>query len=285
MKQLPDTFDMDTMMALASWLEWAQAGGLADETIRSYWHELVDFFAWSKCPWESVNLTLLTAYSSTLSPGRSRIAYAALRNFQKWMVAAGVSTYDPGLELMPYRKQTKKVPSAFSMEELTMLRQGALTLGPRYRPVIDLLYMTGARAKELCGARFEDVTGSGLVIRQTKAKPGSSMRERMVPMSAAARACIDQLAEHRPPKNLMPEHIVGHGYVPMWRMVKETGLVARVPDTHPHRFRATFCTHLMQRGVDIRTISELAGHSSIATTMQYLATDDKRKQDAIALLG
>jgi integrase/recombinase XerD len=55
--------------------------------------------------------------------------------------------------------------------------------------------------------------------------------------------------------------------------------------THAHKFRATFATHMLQRGVDIRTVQELMGHTNIQTTMHYLAVTDERMVAAVALLG
>jgi site-specific recombinase XerD len=54
---------------------------------------------------------------------------------------------------------------------------------------------------------------------------------------------------------------------------------------HAHKFRTTFATHMLQRGVDIRTVQELMGHSNIQTTMRYLAISDERLVAAVALLG
>jgi site-specific recombinase XerD len=55
--------------------------------------------------------------------------------------------------------------------------------------------------------------------------------------------------------------------------------------TYGHKFRATFATHMLQRGVDIRTVQELMGHTNIQTTMRYLALSDERLVAAVALLG
>ena len=55
--------------------------------------------------------------------------------------------------------------------------------------------------------------------------------------------------------------------------------------THAHEFRATFATHMLQRGVDIRTVQELMGHTNIQTTMHYLAVTDERLIAAVALQG
>jgi site-specific recombinase XerD len=52
----------------------------------------------------------------------------------------------------------RQVPSAFSVEELTLIREEALVVHARCRPVVDLLYSTGARLAEACGISLDDVT-------------------------------------------------------------------------------------------------------------------------------
>jgi site-specific recombinase XerD len=55
--------------------------------------------------------------------------------------------------------------------------------------------------------------------------------------------------------------------------------------TYAHKFRAAFATNMLQRGLDIRTVQELMGHTNIQTTMRYLALSDERLAAAVALLG
>lgn len=54
---------------------------------------------------------------------------------------------------------------------------------------------------------------------------------------------------------------------------------------HPHKFRHTFCTNLLKRGVELTTVAKLAGHSSIQTTASfYINTSQKDKREAVELL-
>ena len=46
---------------------------------------------------------------------------------------------------------------------------------------------------------------------------------------------------------------------------------------HPHRFRATFCTKLLQSGIDLKTVQKLMGHKTIESTMRYLAKAESKK--------
>src|SRR6476619_1465843 len=129
------------MAAYSDWLRWAKAGGLSDETIKGYSRELLAFFGTTAMPWDRLTLTELTAYSSTLAPGRGRIAFAALNNFAKWMKVAGVSDYDPGLALFPHQKQRKRVPTCFTQDEIRRLNEAGDWLSPRHGAICRVLYL------------------------------------------------------------------------------------------------------------------------------------------------
>jgi integrase len=59
------------------------------------------------------------------------------------------------------------VPSAFSVEEMAVIREEALGVHRRCRPVIDLLYSTGARLQEACGISLEDVKNTHIILRRS----------------------------------------------------------------------------------------------------------------------
>jgi integrase len=60
---------------------------------------------------------------------------------------------------------------------------------------------------------------------------------------------------------------------------------AGLDDVHPHAFRSTAATHMLRSGIDIKTVAEVLGHSSIATTYRYLATDSASAKAAVATLN
>lgn len=82
----------------------------------------------------------------------------------------------------------RSVPSAYSVEELAIIRETALVVHPRCRPVVDLLYSTGARLAEACGIALEDLTDTHIVLRNTKRRPGGLQIHRAVPLGPVSRA-------------------------------------------------------------------------------------------------
>jgi site-specific recombinase XerD len=173
------------------------------------------------------------------------------------------------------------IPSAFSVEELAVLREAALDVHPRCRPVIDLLYSTGARLQEACSITLEDVTETHVVLRDTKRRPGGLQVHRAIPLGTVSRAAVVELGQLPPGKRNTLVVACQHRVQDWMRELQRRTDIR----THAHKFRATFATHMLQRGVDIRTVQELMGHTNIQTTMRYLAVTDERLSAAVALLG
>lgn len=63
----------------------------------------------------------------------------------------------------------------------------------------------------------------------------------------------------------------GNRYTHVWDDCKEIAEKAKVENFHPHKFRATYATHLLQQGFDLKTVQKLLGHKNLESTMRYLA--------------
>jgi site-specific recombinase XerD len=176
--------------------------------------------------------------------------------------------------------QTRRVPRAFSFEELARLRDIAPGVHSRCLPAIDLLYATGARVEELCAVELEDVSETHLLLRHTKTRPGGLRVERSIPLNSTSRNAVADLRQLGAWKKNTLLSACKHS-VQDWMHTLELRSGIRC---HAHKFRATFATHLLERGVDVRTVQELMGHTSLMTTMRYLAVTDERLVAAVSLL-
>jgi integrase len=148
----------------------------------------------------------------------------------------------------------RPVPSTFSVDELAVVREAALGVHPRCRPVIDLLSSTGARLQEACAISLEDVTDRNIVLRDTKRRPGGLQVHRAVPLGPVSRAAVIELCQ-LPPGKRNTLVVACQAPVQDWmrELQRRTGV-----RTHAHKFRATFrdphasagCRHPDRPGAD-----------------------------------
>ena len=156
---------------------------------------------------------------------------------------------------------------------------GALAL--RDHTALELLYATGVRVSELCGLDLGDLDDSRLVLRVL----GKGGKERTVPFGQpAARALHRWLEEGRPvlaTRASAQALLLGArgGRVDPRTVRRAVHAAAKAAGTHdvgPHSLRHSAATHLLEGGADLRTVQELLGHASLATTQIYTHVSAER---------
>jgi integrase/recombinase XerC len=152
--------------------------------------------------------------------------------------------------------------------------------------MVELLYATGARVSELCGLDQDDIDYE----RQTVRVLGKGGKERTIPIGAPAlRALDDYLKNARPQlvgENSQRAIFLGaRGGRIGQRAVRE--VVYEALDAldgavrmGPHALRHSAATHLLEGGADLRTVQEILGHASLATTQIYTHVSTERLQKA-----
>jgi integrase/recombinase XerD len=154
--------------------------------------------------------------------------------------------------------------------------------------IIHLLLYTGVRVSELCSIKIKDVD----VITNTLNVFGKGGKHREIPIKVELLEKIQGYIKGERNESRFKESewlLVSQRTERLARDAVNTILeqVAQHLDVrlYPHLFRHTFCTRLIQRGVDITTVSRLAGHSSVTTTSEYYVnTSRQEKQLAVNLL-
>ncbi|WP_245927646.1 tyrosine recombinase XerC [Nocardioides silvaticus] len=240
--------------------------------------------------------TLRSWLAKQQTMGRSRTTLArratAARVFTAWLARTGRATTDVGSALgSPKPHQT--LPSVLRVDEAHELIASATALADDGSPVglrdvamLELLYATGMRVGELCGLDVDDVDRDRNVVRVF----GKGRKERAVPFGQPAAAAIDAWLTRgrgrlaRPGSG--PALFLGaRGGRIDQRAVR--GLVHRriadvpgAPDLGPHGLRHTAATHLLEGGADLRSVQELLGHASLATTQRYTHVTTERLRNA-----
>ncbi len=174
------------------------------------------------------------------------------------------------------------------VERLIESPSGDEPLARRDRAVLELLYATGLRVGELVSLDWNNIDLEARVLRVL----GKGGKERMVPFGAPA---ADALKAWLPPweelfasrkvvagrDNREPVFLNSTGARLGDRSVRTlidhySAAAGLPPGVHPHTLRHTFATHLLEEGADLRTIQELLGHSSLATTQKYTHVEIER---------
>jgi integrase/recombinase XerC len=219
------------------------------------------------------------------SQGRARTTVArratAARTFTAWAHRTGLVSSDVAGRLrapQPHRP----LPDVLDQDEVvTVLAAAAAGVGDgsavalRDQVVVELLYATGIRVGELVGLDVDDVD----LARRTVRVLGKGRRERTVPFGVPAdRAVRAWLGTGRP---ALARPASGPALLLGARGGRLDPRVARAvvhrlvraapdaPDVGPHGFRHSAATHLLEGGADLRSVQELLGHASLATTQIY----------------
>lgn len=138
-----------------------------------------------------------------------------------------------------------------------------------YQTVIYLLINTGIRLTELYNIERRNVNGEQLEILLTKTKNG---KDRIVYFRPIIKETINlMLAEKHDHKFLVHNRLknrqVNYSDINyLFKMIKDKLVIKKL---HPHMFRHTFATKLLQVGVDVKTVMDFMGHNNLATTQRY----------------
>ena len=269
----------------------------------------------------SLDLADLRAWLAQMSAsGSSRATIArrsaAVRTFSAWAHRGGLLATDVAARLRSPRaggrlpavlteEQARTLLAAASRraEEAALAEDGAARGAPRkggrsvdrstaramaLRDValLEVLYATGVRVSELCGLDVADLDRS----RRTLRVLGKGDKERTVPYGApAARALEDWLAA----RGLVALRTAGGALFVGARgrrldpravrdVVHRAAALAGVPDLGPHGLRHSAATHVLNGGADLRSVQELLGHASLATTQRYTHVSTERLRSVYA---
>lgn len=235
---------------------------------------------------DGLDLGMLRSWlAAQRAAGRSRTTLArraaSARTFSAWAHRDGRLAQDVGARLSAPRAH-RTLPGVLRPEQTAELMRaselGAAEGEPatlRDRALLELLYATGVRVSELCGMDVDDVDFERRVVRVL----GKGNKERMVPFGQPAGRAVREWIEGGRPA--MADESSGHALFLGVRGKRIDPRTARrvvhdavqaVPDasaTGPHGLRHTAATHLLEGGADLRSVQELLGHATLATTQLY----------------
>lgn len=274
---------------------------LSAHTVRAYRGDLVDLFTHLQ-RLGATDLTGLSVRSlrswlaNQQTRGRARGTLqrrtASVRVFGRWAVQTGRLDHDPAAALRSPRRVRSLPPTleqtdaaAMLAEALQVAAEGGGPGAARDVAMLELLYASGIRVSELCGLDLGDLDHA----RQTVRVLGKGDKQRTVPYGAPAGRALDAWLSVRGmlavPETGEAVFVGDRGRRIDQRVVRRTvhralRVVDGAPDLGPHGLRHAMATHLLEGGADLRTVQELLGHASLATTQIYTHVSDARLRAA-----
>ena len=282
---------------------------LSKATIRAYRADLADLAEHcrraGRTTLVALDLAMLRSWLAkltTLGVARSSVARkaAAARSFTAWAQRTGRIAMDPGARLASPQvrrhlpgvlriDQARRLldpvsPSADAAEKRHLTRDDPIGSAQELRDqaVLELLYASGVRVSELVGLDIDDVDRRRLVLRVL----GKGDKQRTVPYGKPADNALGRyLGAGRPALVTATSGtalFLGRRGGRLDQRAVRTLVHARLsgvegaPDLGPHGLRHSAATHLLEGGADLRTVQEILGHASVATTQIYTHVSAER---------
>jgi integrase/recombinase XerC len=267
---------------------------LSSHTVSAYRHDLLRLLAFCERRdvkrWAALNNFQVRAFAAGehaggIAPRSIQRRLSAARTFYEYLMREGAVKNNPALEVRA-PKTKKRLPATLDADQMGRLLDFRVddTLSARDKAMMELFYSSGLRLSELVGL---DVSAVDLKDRTVRVL-GKGDKTRIVPIGrhaiAALKAWLTQraaLTQRKPGAGWLPGDamFVGKTGRPLsvravqlrvgtW--ARRQGLTMHV---HPHMFRHSFATHLLESSGDLRGVQELLGHADISTTQVYTHLD------------
>jgi integrase/recombinase XerD len=264
---------------------------LSENTIESYQSDILSLFRFleeygiddpSEIGYENLIAFFKALKNAGLNSRSAARYYSSLKGFFKYLAVNKYIEANP-IEKVPAPKLAKNLPSVLSINEVDSILskpETANKLGLRDKAVLETFYACGIRVSELINLKLSDIFLKDEVIRVL----GKGSKERLVPIGSSAIEWINNYLMH---SRLLLEKkaksgnflfLNNHGTklsrMGIWKIVNRYVIEAGIlKEVHPHTFRHSFATHLLEGGADLRAVQEMLGHADISTTQIYTHID------------
>lgn len=271
---LSDHYQLSTRTSLEQFAQWAAEHGEATDWAAVTPEQIGGFLGWRK--------------RQGVAAATIKLQAVALRIICRFLVQRKMLVRDP-TEFLGVPKIERYLPETLSAPEVERLLAAAGGWTPlelRDRALVELLYASGLRVAELCGARLENLDLEQGFIRVV----GKGNKQRLVPVGAGARRALATYLEAGRPA-LVSKRTGGEIFLSVrgrkltnqrvWQVLGALGKRAGLDkEVYPHLLRHSFATHLLEGGADLRIIQELLGHADISTTQIYTHVSSRKLHQA-----
>ena len=217
---------------------------------------------------------------------------SSLRSFFKYLSKEKIVSHNP-LDEIDSPKLDKTIPTFMTYDQVMHLFDQPDTstyLGFRDRCIMELFYSSGLRISELVALSRSDFDAKNLKLKVM----GKGKKQRVVPITKTAADWLNRYLDHHERHHDGDEHFAQEDpdaiFLNKWgkrittrsvdRKFEEylmmSGLAGKIT---PHTIRHTIATHWLEKGMDLKTIQVLLGHSSLATTTIYTQVSSRLKRE------
>ena len=278
----------------------AMVRNLSDNSIRGYVGDLESFLAHMEklkvLEFKDLTIEHIRSWLANLQTtgvARSTLTrrIVSIRAFTNWAASNGWLTSDLGANLS-IPKAHRTLPEILDVDEAAQILKAlevkageeVSAVNLRDLAMLEVLYASGIRVSELCGLNLGDIDAS----RNTLSVIGKGDRQRVVPLGIPAmKALQNYLSNGRNEflnnKSADAVFLGSRGKRIDQRTVREVvyeAMKAVGATMGPHGLRHSAATHLLEGGADLRTVQEILGHASLATTQIYTHVSPERLQSA-----
>ncbi len=273
---------------------------LSDNSIRGYVTDLESFLKhmeklgiveFNQLEIEHIRSWLANLQSTGIARATLTRRIVSIRAFTNWAAANGWLTSDLGANLA-VPKPHKVLPEVLNIDEAAAVikslevrvAEEPTALNFRDLAILEVLYGSGIRVSELCGLDISDIDNS----RNTLNVIGKGSKQRVVPLGIPAMNALSNYLKNGRGEfaNQLSQAAVflgSRGKRIDQRTVRQVvyeAMKAVGATMGPHGLRHSAATHLLEGGADLRTVQEILGHASLATTQIYTHVSPERLQSA-----
>jgi len=249
--------DLDALIA------WCDANGLTD---------------WQVLDAQHLRLFAARSHAGGLAPRSVQRRLSAVRTFLRYLQRERVLSHNPAAEVRA-PKIKRSLPETLDVDQMSRLLDipGTDALSLRDRAIMELFYSSGLRLAELIGLDLGALDAADRTIRVS----GKGNKTRILPVGRKALEALENWLAARSALAAIGETAlfvgrngrrVGQRTIQL-RIARWARLQGLPMHVHPHLFRHSFASHLLESSQDLRGVQELLGHADIATTQVYTHLD------------
>lgn len=271
--------DSKTTQILKMYIATKKLEGKSEKTLKQYYREIRLLLAFLNCSIEEVTTNGIKMYLMTMKTERN-LKNSTVENMRSylsavfsWVANEKFIDSNPCATIAPI-KIKKEIKKSFSNEELEQIKDFCKN-NPKNLALVNFLYSTGCRISELCAVNIKDIDfNKKQVIVLEKGN-----KERLVYLTDEACESLIKYLETRKDDNealfinLKKNRIASGGVRWILHNIKsKTG----IENIHPHRFRRTLATNLLNNGMAIQDVSKLLEHANVNITQTYYYHTDAK---------